>query len=84
MAEFPKSFNISWETRDCMVGDKPGLFHTWEQFSHGVISRVYGIVEFADETKRVDPEDIRFCDSTHANLYSFTKWLEERENGVDN
>lgn len=71
------------KTRLCMIDDKVGYFHCWEQYadviapgltvgSHlgGQYSRVYGIVEFTDGVERVDPSKIKFIDEDHASLYS--------------
>ena len=65
-----------------------GLFHMWEHYSQpieasplvggapaGVISRVYGIVEFPDGVKRVDPTQIKFCDDKNAYISEMSeKW----------
>lgn len=69
-------------TRLCKVGDKLGYFHCWEQWSNvigespligghsaGQISQVYGIVEFSDGVKRVEPTRIEFVDEEHRQLY---------------
>lgn len=61
--------------RLCRVGDKIGYFHAWEFYSEplgaspmiggapaGVFSKMFGIVEFAEGVRRVDPTDICFCD----------------------
>lgn len=66
---------IEWGTRLCKVGDEIGYFHIWEFYSKpleaspmiggtpaGVFSKIFGIVEFADGVRRVDPTDICFCD----------------------
>ena len=92
MASFP-NFKIQWETRDCMVDGKPGYFHTWEQWSRpveaspmiggppaGVLSMIFGIVEFADGIERVDPVKIEFCDYEHASLCAWDKFLKGEEN----
>ena len=67
--------NICQETRLCKVGDEYGYFHTWEHYSKplpasplvggepaGVFSQVFGIVEFHDGVRRVDPTQIKFHD----------------------
>lgn len=59
---------IGWKTRLCQVGDELGQFHIWEQWSNvvdasplrgghpgGQIGQVYGIVEFKDGVRRIDP-----------------------------
>ena len=66
---------VKRETRLCKVGDEYGYFHIWEQYSvpipespligggpAGVIAQVFGIVEFADGVRRVQPYEIIFCD----------------------
>ena len=62
------------ETRLCKVNGKYGIFHLWEEqytrpitdglsfISTGIGSQVFGIVEFADCVKRVQPDEIVFCD----------------------
>lgn len=93
MAAFRNHIQLEWRTRSCMVDGKPGNFQTWELFSEpcpaspfpggapaGAVSRVYGIVEFADCVKRVDPTQIRFTDADSADLCSFTKCMESGEN----
>lgn len=56
---------ISKELRLCSVFGTIGYFHTWEQYSDNASAQVYGIVEFRNEIKRVDPKDIHFIDETH-------------------
>lgn len=80
MAGF-SSIKIEWHTRECEVNGELGYFHTWEHWSRpvesspliggapaGVISKVFGIVEFKDGIRRVNPEDIKFCDDDHDQL----------------
>lgn len=84
---------IRQETRLCMVKGKHGYFHTWEHYSKpveasplvggapaGVISQVFGIVEFEDGVQRVQPYDIRFLDETSEILH----FLNEREKEKNN
>lgn len=67
--------NIKHElsTRLCTVKGETGHFHTWEHYSKplpaspfvggepsGIFSQVFGIVEFKDGVRRVDPADITF------------------------
>lgn len=67
--------------RLCRVGDEYAYFHCWEHYSRpteasffvggapaGIYSRIYGIVEFKDCVKRVDPSDIVFCDEVSNEL----------------
>lgn len=94
MAKF--EIPIKQATRSCMVEGRPGNFHLWEQFSTvvppspmvggapgGVISNVYGIVEFSDGVKRVDPINIEFTDEDHSYLSAYEKWLSKRDNNSD-
>ena len=66
---------VKTETRLCKVGEEYGYFHTWEQYSvpipesplicgapAGVVAQVFGIVEFSDGVRRVQPYEIIFCD----------------------
>lgn len=77
---------LEWKTRLCKVGDELGYFHIWEFYSKpleasplmggvpaGIFSRVFGIVEFADGVKRIDPTDIHFCDEENKMLKVMTK-----------
>ena len=72
---------VEWATRLCEVNGEFGYFHTWEQWSNvidasplrgghpgGQISLVYGLVEFTDGIRRVDPVHIKFCDEINAGL----------------
>lgn len=67
--------------RLCEVKGKLGYFHTWEHYSKpveasplvggapaGVISLVFGIVEFSDGVKRVYPYEIKFRDEINQKL----------------
>ena len=75
------NFNIKYKTRLCKVKGELGLFHCWEHWSNvvgasalrsghpgGQIGQVYGIVEFKNGVRRVEPESVRFCDETNAFL----------------
>ena len=65
---------IKHETRLCKVNGEYGIFHLWEsQYTRpisdelsfipiGIDTQVFGIVEFADCVKRVQPDEIIFCD----------------------
>ena len=65
---------IKHETRLCKVDGKYGIFHLWEEqytrpildglsfISTGIGTQVFGIVEFTDGVRRVDPDKIIFCD----------------------
>ena len=63
---------IKWETRLCEVNGELGYFHCWEHWSNvidasplrgghpgGQIGQVYGIVEFMDGVRRIDPAKIK-------------------------
>lgn len=82
------------ELRSCTVNGELGYFHRWEHFSEpigaspyvggppaGVFSRVYGIVEFANGVRRIEPCAIEFCDETNAYLQAMKKHKEAEENG---
>ena len=71
------------ELRSCTVNGEPGYFHCWEHFRQptGVVSKVYGIVEFADGVRHVEPSTIKFCDETNACLQAMKKHKEAEENG---
>lgn len=77
---------IKQERRLCTVNGETGYFHTWEQYSKpmeaslliggapaGVFSKVFGIVEFEDGVRRVDPWVIKFCDEENEMLSVFNK-----------
>lgn len=75
------NLEIRQERRLCKVNDELGYFHTWEQWANvldasplrgghpgGQVGQVYGIVEFKDGVRRIDPTKIIFCDDTNAFL----------------
>lgn len=77
---------IKQERRLCTVNGETGYFHTWEQYSKpleaspffggapaGVFSKIFGIVEFEDGIRRVDPTGIKFCDEENEMLSVFNK-----------
>lgn len=83
------TMEIKQERRLCTVNGEYGYFHTWEQYSKpleanllmvgapaGVFSKIYGIVEFEDRIRRVDPTKIKFCDEENEML----SVLNERSN----
>ena len=91
MAEM--TFKIKWETRLCEVDEELGYFHTWEQWSNvvnasplrgghpgGNVGQVYGIVEFKDGVRRVDPVKINFCDEQNAILAEMAKQMKGEKN----
>ena len=78
--------NVEFPTRLCEVKGELGYFHLWEQWSNvvdasllrgghpaGQIGQVYGIVEFKDGVRRVDPVSIKFCDEENAILCEMAK-----------
>lgn len=84
---------IKYQTRGCTVDGRPGYFHTWEQYSQvvppspllgghpgGTIAQVFGIVEFSDGVKRVEPYEIKFTDEESANLNALERFMNEKEN----
>lgn len=74
----------------CKVGEEYGYFHTWEYYSKplptspfvgdepaGVFSQVFGIVEFYDGVRRIDPVRITFLDEVPKELMDIKKYIEE-------
>lgn len=89
--------NVEFPTRLCEVNGKLGYFHRWEQWSNvvdasllrgghpaGQIWQVYGIVEFKDGVRRVDPVSIKFCDEENAALCTLVKHNEALRKGEVN
>ena len=83
---------IKFETRGCEVDGRPGYFHCWEQWAKvvdasplrsghqgGQIGQVFGIVEFSDGVKRVDPIKIHFTDEENAILNVIEKQMKGKE-----
>ena len=65
---------IKQERRLCTVRGDHGYFHTWEHYTNcSEQSGVYGIVEFEDGVRRVNPILIKFCDEEHEMLSWFNK-----------
>ena len=50
----------------------------------GQIGQVYGIVEFKDGVRRVDPVSIKFCDEENASLCALVKHNEALRKGETN
>ena len=84
--------NIRYETRGCEVNGRPGYFHCWEHWANvvdasplrgghpgGQVGQVYGIVEFSDGVKRVDPVKIQFTDEENALLDELEKYIKGEE-----
>ena len=91
MAKFD-GIKLSYKTRLCQVGDEIGDFHCWEQFSTviepgiavgshpgGQIAQMYGIVEFPDSVRRVDPTKIKFVDEDNADLAVVNEFYNDRK-----
>lgn len=89
--------NVEFPTRLCEVNGKLGYFHRWEQWSKvvdasllrgghpaGQIGQVYGIVEFKDGVRHVDPVSIKFCDEENAVLCEMAKHHEALRRGEAN
>lgn len=75
---------VKQERRLCKVKEETGYFHVWENYSKplaaspmiggepaGVFSKIFGIVEFEDGVRRVDPTEIKFCDEENEMLSVF-------------
>lgn len=86
--------NGEFPTRLCEVKGELGYFHLWERYSDvidasplcgghpaGQIGQVYGIVEFKDGVRRVNPVFIKFCDEKNASLFALVKHGEELRKG---
>lgn len=73
---------VKKELRLCHVLGKVGYFHCWEHYSDvvpgGTISFVRALVEFSEGMGYAEPEDVKFCDETHADLCAMDKF--EKEN----
>lgn len=66
-----------FHTRLCEVSGELGYFHLWEYgYPAGQVGQVYGIVEFKDGVRRVDPTKIKFCDEENASLCALVKHSE--------
>lgn len=80
--------NVELPTRLCEVKGELGYFHLWEQWSNvvdaGQIGQVYGIVEFKDGVRRVDPVSIKFCNEENATLCALVKYNEALRKGEAN
>lgn len=89
--------DIVWRTRLCQVDGELGQFHIWEQWSNvidasplrgghpgGQIGQVYGIVEFKDGVRRIDPAKIKFCDEENAILAEMNRHHQEEKANAEN
>lgn len=83
-------FNIRYETRLCKVKGELGLFHCWEHWTNvigasalrgghtgGQVGQVYGIVEFKDGVRRVEPTSVHFCDETNMHKIAAKEFSQE-------
>lgn len=81
---------LSMELRLCEVDGELGYFHCWEQYAKtvepsvmaggapgGQFGCVYGIVEFEDGVRRVDPWRIKFCDEINVSLTNMTEAIKK-------
>lgn len=77
---------VKQERRLCKVKEEHGYFHAWENYSKplaasplfdgepaGVFSKIFGIVEFEDGVRRVDPTEIKFYDEENDMLSVFNR-----------
>lgn len=65
---------VKQERRLCTVRGSYGYFHIWENYTNcSEQSGVYGIVEFEDGVRRVNPILIKFCDEEHEMLSVLNK-----------
>lgn len=82
--------------RLCEVNGELGYFHTWATVSYpiepspmigghpgGIVSSVYGVVEFPDRVDYVDPRKMKFQDEISYTLYSMNKKHQERKNNKE-
>lgn len=82
---------VKQERRICEVNGRVGYFHCWYHYSKpvpasllqggapsGVISDVYGIVEFSDHVDLVNPVDIKFCDEENQMLHQIEKFKKDK------
>lgn len=96
MAKFG-DIRIKYETRGCEVDGRPGYFHCWEHWANvvgesalrgghaaGQVGQVYGIVEFSDGVKRVDPAHVKFTDEENSYLGCLEKYLKSNIRVCDN
>lgn len=84
------NMTVEYPTRLCVVKGEVGYFHMWEHFSKplseglmaagqpaGTFSKVYGLVEFKNGVRRVEPSDIAFRDED----YEFLCRIDQDEDG---
>jgi len=80
------NMTVEWNTRLCTVKGETGYFHTWEHYSKplpaspliggepaGLFSQIFGIVEFKDGVRRVDPTTIIFCPAGYCVQVDYNK-----------
>lgn len=94
MASINNNITISRELRLCEVNGEIGYFHCWEWYASvvdaslvigghpgGQVSQIFGLVEFRDGVKRIDPARIKFSDETNEILKDFNEMKRLREKG---
>ena len=67
---------MNQEPRICMACGKLGYFHCWAVRN----GETFGVVEFDQSTRLVDPEDIIFSDEKHAMLCAMNQKMEAYKN----
>ena len=90
-------FKITQELRLCEVKGEIGYFHCWEHWANvvgasamrgghpgGQVAQVYGLVEFTDGVRRVEPFRIKFCDETNEILKDFNEMKKLNEEKGEN
>lgn len=71
---------VKQERRLCTVRGSYGYFHTWEHYTNSSgQSGVYGLVEFEDSVRRVEPTCIKFCDEENEMLSLYKDPTKRRE-----
>lgn len=71
---------VKQERRLCTVRGSYGYFHTWEHYTNSSgQSGVYGLVEFEDSVRRVEPTCIKFCDEENEMLSLYKDPMNRRE-----
>jgi hypothetical protein len=74
------TMEIKQERRLCTVRGDYGYFHTWEHYTNSSgQSGVYGLVEFEDSVRRVEPTCIKFCDEENEMLSLYKDPTKRRE-----
>lgn len=89
---YEPKITVSWNSRLCEVDGEFGYFQTWELYSRpleaspliggapaGVFGQTFGIVEFENGVRRVDPVRINFCDEENESLKIMNSIKKEKE-----